>query len=333
MRGRWRPPISSAVGAFCVVALVTLAVTYTSDHASAGGSPAASSSTTTTLDTPTTSFYLAIGASASLGIQPTGILSNNGAPTKWGYANDLVRLEAARGTNLTLHKIGCMGETAESMVGAGDHCYKLPATQLSTALDFLRAHRSATGVVTIDIGFNDIRPCLWVVPIAGQCANNGISNVRRDMPRILSALKSAAGAHVHFVGLEYADPWLSNFLPTQSGSSVATQSLSWVTQMNDALSSAYAAAGVPVAQIAAAFQSGDTTPTTTNDGVVPLEVARVCQWTWMCHTTPWGPDDHPNDAGYRGHRPGGYGGAAPRPLVAPVSEGGRPRGPPGAGRG
>jgi hypothetical protein len=31
----------------------------------------------------------------------------------------------------------------------------------------------------------------------------------------------------------------------------------------------------------------------------PLNVARICQWTWMCAPAPVGPNIHANAAGYR----------------------------------
>jgi hypothetical protein len=33
-------------------------------------------------------------------------------------------------------------------------------------------------------------------------------------------------------------------------------------------------------------------------GEVPLNVARICQWTWVCAPPPLGPDNHANSAGY-----------------------------------
>jgi hypothetical protein len=33
------------------------------------------------------------------------------------------------------------------------------------------------------------------------------------------------------------------------------------------------------------------------DGV-PVDVARVCAWTWNCASPPHGPDIHPNTTGY-----------------------------------
>ena len=56
-------------------------------------SPATAAST----NKPASGFYLDIGASTSLGFQPTGIPANNGKRTSTGYANDLVAYEAKHG--------------------------------------------------------------------------------------------------------------------------------------------------------------------------------------------------------------------------------------------
>ncbi len=274
------------VVALCVALAVGTGVVVVNSHRATG-------------DQSTSLFYLAIGASASLGVQPTGNVKHNGAFTTEGYTDDVVHLEATRGTTVTLDKIGCMGETAESMVGAGDHCYKLPTTQLSMATDFLRAHRADPGLVSIDIGFNDLRKCLWVVPLDTQCANQGIAAVRQDMPTILRELKSAAGPHVRFVGLTYADPFLYRYIKAGPGPARAQQSLTIMTEMNQALSTAYRAAGVSVADVPTRFKSTDTSMTTlATYGTVPTNVALVCQLTWMCAARPFGPDDHPNKTGY-----------------------------------
>jgi lysophospholipase L1-like esterase len=38
--------------------------------------------------------------------------------------------------------------------------------------------------------------------------------------------------------------------------------------------------------------------TVPNVGTIPLNVEEACELTWMCYSAPFGPDDHPNDAGY-----------------------------------
>ncbi len=170
-------------------------------------------------------FYLDVGASASLGFQPTGIVHHNGHRTDTGYANDVVAIEKAKGVVLKLRQVGCPGETAESMPGAGDHCYTLPNRQLPVALKFLHDNATAIGLVTIDLGFNDVRPCLNTASVDLTCAQSGIANVRNDLPKVLAQLQAAAGPHVHFVGIEYGDPFLAHYLKGGASITAATQSL------------------------------------------------------------------------------------------------------------
>ncbi len=286
----------AVVGAFVLV--TGLFITPSSSSAVAPPTTVASSAQSLTSGIRT-GFYLDIGASASLGVQPTGDPKHNGAFTPWGYGDDLVRVEAAKGITLQLTKIGCMGETAESMF-SGDHCYPLPQTQLTQAVAFLDSHKAEAGVVSIDLGFNDIRPCLWVVPLAVSCVNQGIAHVRADLPKVLTQLKAAAGAHVHFVGLLYDDPFLMRYTKGGQGPALATQSLGLMTEMNSTLSTLYRAAGIAVADMPQVFESTNTTMVSTGTfGTVPQNVANVCAWTWMCAPHPFGPDDHPNKSGYQ----------------------------------
>ena len=54
-----------------------------------------------------------------------------------------------------------------------------------------------------------------------------------------------------------------------------------------------------MATVAEGFQSSKTNlVTTAKFGIVPENVAQVCTATWMCTPPPFGPDDHPNNAGY-----------------------------------
>jgi hypothetical protein len=156
------------------------------------------------------------------------------------------------------------------------------------------------GLVTLDLGFNNIRPCVAASPFGSSCAAQGIAAVRQYLPVIVDDLKKAAGPRVHFVGLEYADPYLADYLLGSGGVLAANQNLGAMTQMNTALAQVYGAANVPVANVPGPFQSADAAPATMTGGrTVPTNVARACAWTWMCTKPPWGPDDHPNDAGYQ----------------------------------
>jgi hypothetical protein len=51
---------------------------------------------------------------------------------------------------------------------------------------------------------------------------------------------------------------------------------------------------MPVADVQDAFSTTnfDTIVTLPGFGQVPVNVARVCQWTWMCVPPPMGPDVH-----------------------------------------
>jgi len=67
----------------------------------------------------------------------------------------------------------------------------------------------------------------------------------------------------------------------------------------NAIETTYEAAGVPVADLEGAFSTADfdTTVHARGWGDLPLNVARVCEWTYMCPET-YGHDIHPTTVGY-----------------------------------
>ena len=83
-----------------------------------------------------------------------------GQRTDSGYTDDVVIAEASLGVSLDLHEIGCPGETTGTMINGGDTCYSPPDSQLNEAVAFLQSHHDERGIVTIDLGFNDVRTCL-----------------------------------------------------------------------------------------------------------------------------------------------------------------------------
>src|ERR1019366_1027106 len=119
--------------------------------------------------------------------------------------------------------------------------------QMTQAVAFLQAHRSSVGVVTVDLGFNNIRLCLWASPVDEACANQAIAAVQVDMPKILRELKTAAGPNVRIVGLEYNDPFLARYINGASGAAAATAGLVAMDRLNATLVQAYVGAGVAVA--------------------------------------------------------------------------------------
>ncbi len=247
---------------------------------------------------PASQYYLALGGSGSVGFQPTAA-SPKGERTDRGYANDLYGAERARWSGLGLVQLGCPGATTATMLGGGGSCAYLGGSQLADAVSFLRAHPS-TVLVTLDIGFNDVEPCLRHEVVDQACATQAIATVHDQLPLILGQLRAAGGPGLQIVGLGHYDPYLGDYLDGPSGPAFASASLAVIARLNDALRSVYAAAGVPMADVAAAF---DLSSTETTDvpgvGPVPRDVAQTCALTWVCARPPLGPNKHPNDAGYR----------------------------------
>ncbi len=96
---------------------------------------------------------------------------------------------------------------------------------------------------------------------------------------------------------------------------MAQQSVVAIAMINEALERAYGAAGIPVADVEAAFHidDWDTLVPMAGYGEVPLNLALLCERSWMCHPPPLGPDRHPNVLGFTGHGRGVRDRAGPRP--------------------
>ncbi len=243
-------------------------------------------------------YDLAVGGSGSVGFQPT-LTHPHGAATDSGYADDLAAREATRWPGLTLVRIGCPGISTLNMIGGGGHCDYRDGTQLQTAVDFLRTH-SSTVLVTVDLGFNDVVRCLHDMNLNSACVASGLTAVQDQLPHILAALRQAAPADAQIVGVGHYDPYLGDAVRGAGGQVFAQASLVVIDRLNDIIRAAYAKAGMPMADVGAAFDLGNTTPVTAPGlGTVPTDVARVCALTWMCAAPPLGPNQHPNDAGYR----------------------------------
>jgi lysophospholipase L1-like esterase len=249
--------------------------------------------------TPTSAFYLDIGGSGSVGVQPTPA-DPHGQPTSSGYANLLVALEAANGLTLQLSQIGCPGETVALAINGGDSCYSAPSSQLTAAVAYLGQHTNDSVLVTIDLGFNNIVPCLKRSSGVTSCVNQGIAAVRLELPQFLQSLQAAAGPNVSFVGVGHYDPFLASARSGLAGRAKAATSLRAVELLNRTLSDVYRANSIPMANVAQAFGLHVTTPVVLDgSGTVPTNVANACLMTWMCVPPPFGPNLHPNDVGYR----------------------------------
>jgi lysophospholipase L1-like esterase len=250
-------------------------------------------------DTSVSAFYLAIGGSGSLGVQPTASYPK-GERTDEGYADYLVAQEAAKGVTLELHEIGCSGETTNSMLHGGDHCYSPPDTQLNEAISFLQAHQDEDGLVTIDLGFNDLLPCVRHWSKSSKCVDQKLSTVRDQLTETIGLLKDVAGPNVKFIGVGHYDPYLADELNDSKFADRAGWSLHMVRHLDEVLAAVYQSFDIPIADVGDAFRIDSTEPVAlAGTGTVPENVAEVCLLTWMCQPPPLGPNIHPNDAGYQ----------------------------------
>ncbi|MHB1087717.1 MAG: hypothetical protein ACYC19_03005 [Acidimicrobiales bacterium] len=244
-------------------------------------------------------YYLDVGASVSVGVQPTP-QKPKGQPTNEGYANWLVTMASAKGVRLSLTQIGCPGESTLTFINGHNPCYKSVDTQLSDAVAYLKAHHTRDVLITIDMGFNNIVKCLANARVNSSCVARQLSQLDRQLPLILSRLTTAEGPNVTLVGIDHYNPYLADALNGPRGVAFAGSSTVVMTKLNTVLTKNYRSFKIPVAHVAQIFATYDHTPVaTTTHGVIPTNVAKVCALTWMCAHKPYGPNIHPNDSGYK----------------------------------
>jgi lysophospholipase L1-like esterase len=234
-------------------------------------SPAAS-------DTHAVHYYVSLGDSLAASYQPNGDFTH-------GYAEQLFADLKAHDPTLRLVKLGCGGETTASMI-FDNSCGYPHGSQLAEAVSFLHAHRQFVRLVTLDIGGNDVLLCVFYRDQG--CLDAALPSMATNLATIVSTLREAAGPDVPIVGMNYYDPFLAFWFSDPTAAQITEQ---MVVQVNDVLGSAYSTASDPVADVETAFSTTDWTPV---DGI-PLNVLRICQWTWMCTNSP---DIHLNPAGY-----------------------------------
>jgi lysophospholipase L1-like esterase len=246
----------------------------------------------------TAHYYVALGGSGSVGWQPT-TARPDGQPTDTGYANDLLTIERARWHDLQLVQFGCPGETTGKFLNGGDRCRPAGQTQLAEADAFLRTHPT-TVLVTIDLGFNDIDRCLAFHVIDETCLTQSLGLIRQQLPLAIANLRAAGGPTVRLVGIGHFDPYLGTYLHGGSDLAFSEASVAVIDRLNATLGDIYADAGVPMADVARAFEVDHSEPDDlAGVGDVPRNVERTCALTWMCTSSSLRAQQHPNDAGYQ----------------------------------
>jgi lysophospholipase L1-like esterase len=238
-------------------------------------------------------YYLALGDSLAAGYQPIGDIEDDHM-TRASYPDQLWLMARQHHPNLELVNLACPGESTESIRVDHDRCEYEHGSQFAEGLDFIEAHGDELAFITIDIGFNDFE-----CSDALTCLFPGIEKIEARLPALLTELQAAAPG-VPIVGMNIYDPYLTMWLEDDTRV-LAGQSVVAIQLINEALDRAYDAAGIPVADVEAAFRIDDwnTRVPMAGFGEVPLNLALLCERTWQCHAPPLGPDRHPNSLGYR----------------------------------
>jgi len=223
----------------------------------------------------------------------------HGRRTDDGYANDLAAAERHRWPGLRLVEFGCPGTTLAAAVDGGSVCRYDHGSQLATAIAFVRAHPS-TVLVTVDLGFNDLRPCLAHERVNGACVTTTLRQIGRHLHLLLHRLDATAGRRLHVVGLEHNDPFLGYYLSGPRGRAFAQASVPVFDRLNAVLRMAYRRAGDAVANVPEAFDVGNRQLLRMpGHGRVPAEVAKACRLGWTCSVLRYAHHNvHPNDRGY-----------------------------------
>lgn len=256
-------------------------------------------------------YYVALGNSLSVGFQPDA--AGVGMETDQGYPDLIYAQLLQQFPNLQLIKLGCPGETTQSMISGGVCDDYASGSQLDDALEFLVENRKQTLLVTLDIGANDLfaSDCLEAPPETQQaCFEAAFRATGSNLSLISSGLFSASDGTFPVVAMNYYNPllvsWIDPTTPPPLGPALAMATAALQEQFNtQVLGAVYGLNGFPVADVAAAFNSQDFTtqvpfsPPGPEGFTIPLNVATICQLTYMCVPPPQGPDIHANPTGYQ----------------------------------
>jgi lysophospholipase L1-like esterase len=229
-------------------------------------------------------YYVSLGDSLAQGYMP------GHGNTNQGYADLVHATLKAKHPGLELVKLGCSGETTATLID-GTHCKYEAGSQLAAAKKFLTDHRGQVSYVTLDIGGNDVKTCAAGGNISVPCIANVVGKLPGNLQKIASEVRKAGGPQPAYAGMTYYDPFLATWLT--GNKTLARQSVHLLNVANGIESLIYALNVFRVIDVSATFATNDfTLQPTTN---LPLNVTRLCAWTYMCARG----DIHPNATGYQ----------------------------------
>ncbi|WP_019632017.1 SGNH/GDSL hydrolase family protein [Actinomadura atramentaria] len=230
-------------------------------------------------------YYLALGDSGAVGYQP------GKGPTDEGYTDVLYADLKKTHANLKLVKLGCPGETTTTMLHGGI-CEYPEGSQMDAAVAFLKQHAGDVRYVTVSIGVNNTA-CLLNGDV--ECGLRGAVNLAAELPQIAGGLHAAGGDTPDYASMTYYDPGLASWIT--GGQAVAVASVPALDVFNAWQRAVFWVNGFEIADVDGAFATHDFTTTTDLPpyGTLPLNVARICAWTYQCSQN----DGHANAEGYR----------------------------------
>jgi lysophospholipase L1-like esterase len=262
---------------------------------------------------------LLVAAAPAAAAKKDPVYVSLGDSLAWGYTKaadgsviqsnrDYSQLLAAKarskksfGKRLGLIKLGCPGEDTATYLNGGKCSFTGSKSQAAAATKFIKANRSRIAFITLSIGANNFTPCAKGVSVDIACIQKGNAALDRDLPKIYSALRKAAGKKAKIVVSNQYDPYLALYLQGGDYQQLALLTVDLAKQINGKIAAAAKAkkAKFLVADIFKAFQTDKLKTTTTVNGQqIPTAVGAICTLTLMCQKPPIGPDIHPTDAGY-----------------------------------
>jgi lysophospholipase L1-like esterase len=251
-------------------------------------------------------YHLSLGTSLSVGVQPDS--SGTTLPTGDGYSKQLydsirADFQSTGNRELEFSQLGCPGETLDSFLNGGS-CIYIAGSQLEAAVDFLNDNAGRVHLVTLDLGGNDFRNAGCITDTVDlDCVNAISTQIAADLATALSALSAAAAPETTIIGMNYYNPYLGSWIEDAAGQTLATETAAAAIILNDLMASTYSTAGIPMADVYSAFDSNDFVTIVPSslpppNDQLPLSVANICTFTYMCDPDPVGPDIHANTAGY-----------------------------------
>ncbi|HEX8104602.1 MAG TPA: SGNH/GDSL hydrolase family protein [Solirubrobacteraceae bacterium] len=248
-------------------------------------------------------YYVSLGDSLAVGMQASP--DGDTVRTNQGYADVLYKQLRKSDKRLRHVKLGCGGESTSTMLNGGICVYgglERPEfdSQQDAAEDFLRHHRKQIKLVTLDIGANNFVRCASGGAINGECLNNGLARLDRELPRIARGIRKAAGGKAPIAGMTLYDPFWSLYLKgDQASRDTATLSSGLAANVRDRLIKGYGAGDMKIADVFGAFKTADQTMVDYQGQQVPRAVERICALTYMCASGLRNGNIHANPDGYK----------------------------------